>query len=297
MAVGTAARAIPVLVNGSFEQTSLTSPNSAQMTTTNVTGWSTTGYNFLFFPGTATTTGAKPTSYSQLTLWGTLPSGASNGFPANSPDGGNLVAADGDFSVGAITQTVTGLTVGLQYAVSFYRGAAQQKGSAYTAATTEQWKVTLGNELHAAPVINNPGQGFTGWISQTLLYTATSTSEVLSFLAAGTPSGAPPFSLLDGVLITAVAEPASWMTLVVAVLSIIGVAHLKRRSSRLARLAAAHGATQPTGRAARSKPRRLAGGLSGNGLKWSSQHLDGGGDGHRGAAFGPDGPTRWTTCP
>ena len=252
VAIGTAAQAVPVIVNGDFEQTSLTA--STQMNTTNVTGWSTSGYNFLFFPGTATTTGAASVSYGQFYLSGTLPSGASNNFPNASPSGGNFIGADGDFSVGAITQTINGLTVGIQYAVSFYWAAAQQK--TYTPATTEQWKVTLGTELHSTPIINNPSQAFTGWLSQTLLYTATSTSEVLSFLAAGTPSGAPPFSLLDGVSIMAVAEPASWMTLVVAVLSIIGVAQLKRRSSRLARLAAANGEAPPAGRPSQGKPRR-----------------------------------------
>ena len=252
-AVGTGARAVPVIVNGDFEQTTMgTTP--AQMNTTNVTGWSTSGYNFIFYPGTATTTGSASVSYGALILQGTLLSGASNGFPATSPSGGNFVGADGAYSVGAITQTITGLTVGIQYAVSFYWAAAQQSGSSYNTATTEQWQVSLGNELHSTPVVNNPAQGFTGWIRQSLTYTATSTSEVLSFLAAGTPSGQPPFSLLDGVSIIAVAEPASWMTLVVAVLSIIGVAHLKRRSSRRARLAEANG--EPAGRTSRSKPRR-----------------------------------------
>ena len=254
-AAGTGAQAVPVIVNGDFEQTTLISPNSAQMTTSNVTGWSTTGYNFLFFPGTATTTGAKPTSYSQLYLGGSTTVGASNYFPATSPAGGNFVAADGDFSVGAITQTVTGLTAGLKYAVSFYWGAAQQTG--YSGATTEQWKVSLGSEMYATPVVTNPNQSFSGWFAQTFTYTATSASQVLSFLAVGTPSGAPPFVLLDGVSIAvAVAEPASWMTLVAAVLSIIGVARLKRRSSRLAGLAAANGDAQPAGRAGHAKPRR-----------------------------------------
>ncbi len=253
-AVGTGAQAVPVIVNGDFEQTTMgTTP--AQMNTTNVTGWSTSGYNFIFFPGTATTTGSQSVQYGALTLQGTLPSGASNGFPATSPSGGNFVGADGDFTVGAITQTISGLTAGIQYAVKFYWGAAQQKGSAYTSATTEQWQVSLGNEMHATPIINNPPQGFTGWLAQSLTFTATSTSEVLSFLAAGTPSGAPPFSMLDGVSIIAVAEPASWMTLVVAVLAIIGVAHLKRRSSRLERLAAANGEAPPANRAS-PRPRR-----------------------------------------
>ena len=164
------------------------------------------------------------------------------------------MGADADFSVGAITQTVTGFTVGLQYELSFYWAAAQQKG--YVPATTEQWQVTLGNEMHSTPIVSNPSQGFTGWFQQKLVYTATSTSEVLSFLAAGTPSGQPPFSLLDGVSITAVAEPASWMTLVAAVLAVIGVAHLKRRSARLAHLAVANGAVQPVGRVQQAKPRR-----------------------------------------
>ena len=161
--VGTVAHAVPVIVNGNFETTSMTA--SSQITTTNVSSWSTSGYNFLFFPGTDTTTGAKPTnmSYSPLILWSTLPSGASNGIPTAGPDGGNFVGADGDFQVGAITQTVTGLTVGMRYDLSFYWGAAQQKGSPYTSATTEQWQVTLGNELHSTSIINNPSQGFTGW--------------------------------------------------------------------------------------------------------------------------------------
>jgi hypothetical protein len=127
-AAGTGARAVPVIVNGNFETTTLTAP--AQMDTTNVIGWSTTGYNFLYFPGTAT-----KTSNGALTLWGTLPSGASNGFPATSPSDGNFVGADGDYGVGPITQTISGLTVGIQYAVSFYWAAAQQNG--YTPATTE----------------------------------------------------------------------------------------------------------------------------------------------------------------
>lgn len=253
VSTGSDAWAVPVIVNGGFEQTSFTTPT--EMNTSNVTGWSTAGYNFVFFPGTATTTGSyTPQFNGQLVLAGTLPSGASNGFPASSPNGGNFVGADGAFEVAPITQTVAGLTAGVQYNLSFYWGAAQQ--ATYTPGTTEQWQVTLGNEMHATPVVSNPTQGFSGWFAQTLTYTATSASEVLSFLAAGTPSGAPPFVLLDGVSITAVAEPASWMTLVVAVLSIIGVASLRRRSSRLARFAAANGEAQPAEPAPRSKPRR-----------------------------------------
>ncbi len=215
--VWTAAHALPVIVNGGFETTSLAA--SAQMNTTNVTGWSTSGYNFLFFPGTATTTGAASTANGQLYLSGVLASGASNGFPAASPTGGNFLAADGAYQVAAITQTITNLLPNTQYSISFLWGAGQQKN--YANATTEQWKVSLGSEEHDTTIINNPNLGFTGWFNQSFTYTATAASEVLSFLAAGGPGGAPPFVLLDGVSIVPIAEPASWMTLLVAVASVM----------------------------------------------------------------------------
>lgn len=41
----------------------------------------------------------------------------------------------------------------------------------------------------------------------------TSASEVLSFLAIGTPAGVPPFALLDGVSISEVPEPGSLVLL------------------------------------------------------------------------------------
>jgi len=92
VSLGSAAQATQFVTNGSFETTSLAA--SYKMNTTNVTGWSTTGYNFLFFPGAATTTGAYVPEYkSQITLWG------GNGFPASSPDGGNFIAADGAFGI------------------------------------------------------------------------------------------------------------------------------------------------------------------------------------------------------
>jgi len=93
-------------------------------------------------------------------------------------------------------------------------------------------------------------------MSQSFTYTATATSEVLSFLAAGGPSGAPPFVLLDGVSIIPIAEPASWMTLVGAVASVIGAFSLQRRSSRLARLAMVNGKTAPAAKTLRPKLRR-----------------------------------------
>ena len=186
--------------------------------------WSTTGYNFVYAPNTADTgTGSgantgKPNEapgqynasngYGSTYMWGSNNGGTAT-LPATDPAGGNFIAADGAYETGAITQMVTGLTVGNVYALNFYWAAAQQQS--FTSATTEKWNVSLGRQTSATPVVNLASKGFSGWMSQTFIYTATSTSELLSFLAAGTPSGQPPFLLLGGVDLEPIPEPSAWM--------------------------------------------------------------------------------------
>jgi len=89
--------------------------------------------------------------YGNLKLWGPN-DGSANGLPASSPDGFNYVGADGAFQVGAISQTITGLTVVAQYTVGFWWGAAQQDG--FTGATTEQWQVSLGGQTQYTSIIS-----------------------------------------------------------------------------------------------------------------------------------------------
>jgi len=192
----TSAQATPVnlVTNGGFETVS-----SYGQIKSNVAGWTTTGYNFVFAAN-----GGDNNSY--LNLWGPR-DGSANGLGA-SPMGGNYIGADGNYGVGALTQTINGLVIGQSYNLSFYWAAAQQAG--FRGLNTEQWIVSLGNQTLSTAVYNNADQGFSGWMAQTFTYTATSTSEVLSFLARGTPTGEPPFSLLDGVSLTAnVPEPSS----------------------------------------------------------------------------------------
>src|SRR5437870_2587884 len=78
------------------------------------------------------------------------------------------------------------------------------------------WHVAVGGQAYDAPTIFLPHHGFSGWRLATTSFIATSSTQVLSFLATGGPSfSQPPFALLDGVsLTTAVPEPATWAVIV-----------------------------------------------------------------------------------
>jgi hypothetical protein len=243
---------------GQFGSDSGATPPATGSTLT-VANWDTSGYNFVYAPGTAdsgtsaaganagkpnqapgqftVTTGANK-GYGNTYMWGSNNGGAST-LPATDPAGGNFVAADGAYEQGAITQTVTGLTVGKTYQLTFYNAAAQQQG--FDGATTEKWTVTLGSQAFTTPTINLAAHSFSGWSQVTFYYTATATSETLSFLAAGTPNGEPPFSLLGGVDLEPVPDFSNWMVFAGfgAVCMAFEVGRRRRRSAEFARVAVA----------------------------------------------------------
>lgn len=204
------AAATPIITNGSFEQTTLSTKGRFLNA---VTGW--TGgarLTFLDTPGTASS--------------GELPVYA--GLPATSPDGGNFIEQDGDPSYNqAFSQSVTGLTVGTTYYLSFYQAAGQQQN--YTGPTTERWQVTFGSETQLSPQYSLLQGGTGAWQSVTLRFLASAATQTLSFLALGTPNGAPPVAFLDGVSITDIPEPAS-LTLLGA--GLFGVIAARRRARR-----------------------------------------------------------------
>lgn len=204
------AAATPVLVNGSFEQTSLFTKGRFLNA---ITGW--TGgarLTFLDTPGTASS--------------GELPVYA--GLPATSPDGGNFIEQDGDPAFNqAFSQSVTGLTVGTTYYLSFYQAAGQQQN--YTGPTTERWQVTFGNQTQLSPQYSLPQGGTGSWQSVTLRFLAAATTQTLSFLALGTPNGAPPVAFLDGVSLTDVPEPLSVGVLGAGLLALAAARHRMRR--------------------------------------------------------------------
>lgn len=197
-----------------------------------LTDWTTSGYNFVFTPDSGTTsrisadnTGATG-SAGNVKLWGPG-DGSSNGL-TNSPAGGNFIAADGAYEVAAISQTIVGLVPGTTATLTFYWAGAQQSG--FTGPTTDQWEVSLGSQTQYTPVVDLTSEGFSGWSEVTMTFTPTSTTETLSFLAIGTPSGEPPFALLAGVALNDVPEPASWALMVSGLVGLIGYMRWRRRS-------------------------------------------------------------------
>jgi hypothetical protein len=218
-----------LVVNGGFESSSA---GAGQMDfNTTVTGWSTmSGYTFLFTPGSADTTGANG-QYGNLALWGPN-NGSANGLPATSPAGGNFIAMDGDFQTAPVTQTINGLTPGQSYVVGFWWAGAQQFG--FDGATSDNLIVSLGaqsqqtNPDPASP-LNVENHGFSGWMYQTFTFTASDSSEPLSFLASSSPA-VPPFVLLDGVTLNATPEPGYVIPGVLMFAVMIGLAVVRSKN-------------------------------------------------------------------
>jgi len=231
--------AAPVLTNGDFSSTTLV--GAGQMTNTNVTGWTTTsGWTFL---NDGVTDPVKNLGATELATKIAL-----------SPNGGRFLASDGAYLNGVETTSVTGLTVGTSYKLSFYQGLAQQSFVSNTSAIVGHWDVNLGGSVTpgvsfngnivnngpvftggttlSSTVMNAPHNGFSGWALETLTFTATATTEALNFYATGGPNGLPPFLLLDGVSIApTVPEPGM---LGLAGLGLAGLFFARRRKASAA---------------------------------------------------------------
>jgi hypothetical protein len=125
-----------------------------------------------------------------------------------------------------ISQTITGLTPGTGYYLSFNHAFGQQQG--FTGDTRQTLTVEFGSFSFTSSTVL-PGTGFSGWGTTEEWLTADSTSEVLSFLAYGNLP-VPPFALVSDVSLTDGApEPATW-TLMGLGFAGLGFAAYRRRA-------------------------------------------------------------------
>jgi hypothetical protein len=216
------AGSVNLVSNGDF---SSVTQGATQLVETNGYGaalanWTTTStYSFLLTASQATS-GFNNGYTNQGTLYtGSGTPGQISFYSASaSPMGGNFLAQDADFQTGTLSQTISGLTVGHTYALSFYQALAQQTG--YSGTNTNQWVASLGGQTDYSTPLTNASGGFTGWSYVTEYFTATSATEVLGFTANGT--GAPPMALLDGVSLVDAPEPATWTVMIMGLFGILG---------------------------------------------------------------------------
>ena len=201
-------------------------PNGSEATSSNLPGWQFSScvascdgtgklFSFILQPN-YTTAGIYDAEDGHYTTF-------AGGGPGVSPDGGNAYTADGGHDVGILEQSVSGLTVGQTYQLSFYQASMEQSG--YPGAFSGAWEVGFGNQIQFSQNLTNPSQTYTGWTQQTMDFTATSMTQALLFAATATNSY-PPFLLLDGVSLTAVPEPAS---IAVVGVGLLGLLALRRR--------------------------------------------------------------------
>ncbi len=251
-------QAANLVQNGNFDSNGTPTTSFSVGTPTVLPKWTTfpgTGNQVYdcVVPGSANIHGGTPDTICQgnssigtFTLWE---------YPGISPDGGNYFMADADSTYGEpLQQMMNGLTQGAKYLLTFYQAAGQEDcvyddNGTHNAqpcgsgTQTTDWTVSLGagspgtvaplsDETHVSTMMNNPTYNSvtnpTGsvvpWETQSMTFTATSTNELLQFLAVGGPAGSPPMVFLDGVSLTQVAsapEPGGVALLTVGLVCVL----------------------------------------------------------------------------
>ncbi len=246
--------AVELIVNGSFNSVTASNTTHAKILAdgtanlandaTYITGWTVRDHSFGPTTGHTAQVWYYPTGAADVrrtdggwiagwAIYGPA-NGHANGF-GPSPDGGAMVEIDGGGDYRAsLDQTLTGLTIGQTYTVSFNWAGAQQ--SCCTGTTNEQLMVGFGGSTQSTLVWNNPSGGFSGWFTENFSFVADGTSQLLSFMAVGTPYGMPPVIVLDGVSVQAavtegaVPEAATWAMMIVG-FGFVGAAARRRRAS------------------------------------------------------------------
>lgn len=222
---------VELIKNGSFEINKVADGQKLWIGKAGLADWS--------FDLRLDSTGKYSSNFTWVASPGTADKGDSEGFgvyagfPTNSPDGGDFIFADGDTNYnGVMSQMVSGLTVGQKYTLNFWQAAGQQAGK--TGPTTEMWKVMFGNDVQYSTKFVLPEGGYADWQQQSMTFVASQTSQMLSFLAEGTPTGHPPISMLDGVSLKAavgVPEPGTWAMMIMGFGAVAGVMRSRPRKT------------------------------------------------------------------
>jgi len=209
-ASGSLAWSANLVTNGDFETNGGLGQIDVSPAISYATGWSsgtptdaTYAFNFIIdanadnagFPSVNT-----PTLLTNIYVWGPeTPAGKggpqNNGF-TGSQNGGYFLGMDGGYATAAMSQMINGLTVGTSYTLSFEYAFGQFTDQFL--ATDQSITVGFGGDTDTTGTYNVPDRGFSGWHNYSKAFTATSSSQLLSFLAVG-PYGLPPFAMLDGV--------------------------------------------------------------------------------------------------
>ncbi|WP_288380541.1 PEP-CTERM sorting domain-containing protein [uncultured Massilia sp.] len=220
------AGAVPLVVNGNFElmtnggnkQLSSKPLNVANRTT--LVGWTSSngndgGYNFVLDTGLITT-GASAIALKKYE------SGVSHG---------NVFASDALYYPGVLSQSITGLTPGASYLLSFDYALGQQSG--FNGPNLNNfWHVGFGKAVQDSKKLSIENGGFSGWQTATMKFTAESADQVLSFLALSNSPGAPPFMLLDNVDLRAdVPEPSTVSMMMLGGFGLLGFMARRRKAT------------------------------------------------------------------
>ena len=258
------AQSLPGLTNLDFSVYKGVAPK-ASFTAVNPTGWTGSGDAYIAHPCTGTCVPGQPGDESAASQYG--PISTSENPTDLTPSvfksaASNYVMAVGDANTdsGFQSATLTGLTVGETYELTFYQGASQEKN--YGGDSSDQWVVALSTSglqvscpagpspgpctygssdphasIQTSPLMNVPTGTADGWEPVTMFLTADSPTEKLSFLAWSNQGAqnltVPPVLFLAGIDAD-LPEPSTWAMMIVGFLGIGGLAWRRSRRAALA---------------------------------------------------------------
>ena len=144
--------------------------------------------------------------------------------PSASPDGGTWVGLGADTSlVERFGQSLTGLTVGQEYTVSWFAGNFGYDGGRIQYLGSNAIDVLIDGQSIGTGATLSVGSN---WYTQTLSFVATGATQELSFKLASTNKA---YLSIDGIAVSAVPEPATWMLMGVSLVSMSLVMRRRRQ--------------------------------------------------------------------